>query len=384
MQTRDESRMRHALAAARMFETGERLTAIALTAWRAWWPFIVIVGIYYYVATTMLPLKAGKGLDALNILTLWATLLAVTVPILAAVRLGIYAVKGFPPDPARRLLRDMRVLLLNPSRLLSLAILFPVVSLFMQGFAVAKSNIAFINPFSWDRAFMELDRLLHGGSDPWQYMQPFIQLPHMTLMINFFYNLWFFLFTGTVIWAVAMRKPEVLPLRYLIAFMLTWVIGGNLIATLFSSAGPVYFGRLGLSPDPYAPLMAMLHGISEIMPVWALDTQELLWKGYLAQDTTLGGISAFPSMHNAQAVLMALLAWQCNRKLGVAMIIYAMLIAIGSVWLGWHYAVDAYAGILIAFACWWLAAPLARWMLRRKAMRELIALQERLDAQARS
>jgi hypothetical protein len=35
--------------------------------------------------------------------------------------------------------------------------------------------------------------------------------------------------------------------------------------------------------------------------------------------------------------------------------VFMALVAAGTVALGWHYAVDAYAGILGAVACWWVA-----------------------------
>ena len=31
------------------------------------------------------------------------------------------------------------------------------------------------------------------------------------------------------------------------------------------------------------------------------------------------------------------------------------MVLLGSVLLAWHYAVDGYAGAMIALACWWLA-----------------------------
>jgi membrane-associated phospholipid phosphatase len=40
--------------------------------------------------------------------------------------------------------------------------------------------------------------------------------------------------------------------------------------------------------------------------------------------------------------------------------VFAAIIAVGSVLLAWHYAVDGYAGAAIALACWWLAGRLAR------------------------
>ena len=41
---------------------------------------------------------------------------------------------------------------------------------------------------------------------------------------------------------------------------------------------------------------------------------------------------------------MALLGWRINKWLGAALTLFTGLIVIGSVALGWHYAVDAIAG----------------------------------------
>ena len=43
-------------------------------------------------------------------------------------------------------------------------------------------------------------------------------------------------------------------------FFLMWILIGGILAVVFSSAGPCYYGRLGLSPDPFADLMAYLRG----------------------------------------------------------------------------------------------------------------------------
>jgi membrane-associated phospholipid phosphatase len=66
-------------------------------------------------------------------------------------------------------------------------------------------------------------------------------------------------------------------------------------------------------------------------------------------------------MHVASSVLMAIVAFQFSRLLGMLMSFFAMGIMIGSVLLGWHYAVDGYAGALIAASCWGAAG----WLVRR-------------------
>ena len=86
----------------------------------------------------------------------------------------------------------------------------------------------------------------------------------------------------------------------------------------------------------------------------------MLWDSYVNNKDPLG-ISAFPSMHNAMATIFALVTWRTNRKLGIAFVIFAALILIGSVQLGWHYAVDGYGAIAIALVCWWIGGVVARW-----------------------
>ena len=53
--------------------------------------------------------------------------------------------------------------------------------------------------------------------------------------------------------------------------------------------------------------------------------------------------------------------------MGIAFAAYAGVILLGSVHLGWHYAVDGYAAIGIALACWWIAGVLARWTMAQPA-----------------
>ncbi|MGX9144627.1 phosphatase PAP2 family protein [Mesorhizobium sp. 128a] len=51
-------------------------------------------------------------------------------------------------------------------------------------------------------------------------------------------------------------------------------------------------------------------------------------------------------------VLFALYATRRSRLVGLLMWAYAAIIMIGSVVLGWHYAMDGYASVLISIAIW--------------------------------
>jgi hypothetical protein len=59
-----------------------------------------------------------------------------------------------------------------------------------MAFTEMKSVIPLLNPYSWDLTFVELDRLLHFGQDPWVLLQPLFGSAAPTLVLNFVYNLW--------------------------------------------------------------------------------------------------------------------------------------------------------------------------------------------------
>ncbi|MBI3674799.1 MAG: phosphatase PAP2 family protein, partial [Rhizobiales bacterium] len=180
-------------------------------------------------------------------------------------------------------------------------------------------------------------------------------------IVNMAYNFWFVALFGAWFWFGFRKEASALRTRFFLAYMLTWWVGGGLLAVVFSSAGPVYYGAIGLTPDPFAPLMNYLHDVDSRLPIWSLKTQALLWDGYTGKLPPLG-ISAFPSMHNASAALFALATWRTSRPVGIFFAIYAAVILLGSVHLGWHYAVDGYAGIAIGVLGWWAAGPIARWV----------------------
>lgn len=246
---------------------------------------------------------------------------------------------------------DLRAAVTDRERLLSGLVAAVLMVVVLISFAQLKRLIPVIQPFAWDQTLIAVDQALHFGMDPWRIAHAIAGAP---LVITFFtgcYNLWMFLMYFSLVFACFSVANRSARMRYLIAFILTWAIGGNLIATLFSSAGPVYVQRLGLG-DHFAPLMAILHAHAAVQPISVVETQNLLWDWY-ASPQSLNGISAFPSMHVASTVLMALYARAYHPRLGLAMSVFAGIILLGSVLLGWHYAVDGYVGALIAVTCWW-------------------------------
>jgi PAP2 superfamily len=251
---------------------------------------------------------------------------------------------------------------LSADRLANLFIPVVLGPLFFTTFGSFKRLIPLMNPYGWDHSLMIWDAWLHGGTQPWELLQPLIGTPMVTASINFIYNIWLFLLYATFIWQACTLKRPILRMQYLVCFLLFWIVVGTLLATVLSSAGPCYYGRITGLDDPYAPLMDYLRAANEVTPVWSVKVQEMLWDNYVSGGTLLGsGISAMPSMHLAIATLMALLGWRTNRWAGIGYTAFAAVILVGSVHLGWHYAIDGYVSIIVSIAIWHATG----WALRR-------------------
>lgn len=239
-------------------------------------------------------------------------------------------------------------------------LLLPVI---MSTFTYIKFLIPHLNPFAFDQLFEEWDRNLHFGYHPWELLQPILGVPLISAVINSLYHLWLFVMFGVLLWqAFSLSRPR-LRMRYLISFVLIWLLLGNFCAILLSSAGPVYFGRVtGIADDPYEPLMSYLYQAGQQVWLPALDVQELLWQSYVDQDLSIGaGISAMPSLHVAMSFSFVLLGFATNRGLGIVFSLFAASIFIGSIHLGWHYALDGY----VAVAGTWIIWRAVGWLLDR-------------------
>lgn len=269
---------------------------------------------------------------------------------------------GHEGSAALALLAFLRDDLLAPGRVSNILHTTLFMSVFMTGFVSLKTMLPDIHPFSWDTTFMEWDRALHFGTDPWLIFQPLMGRPLVTSAVNVAYNCWFFVLFGTWIWQGFRRSANLLSRRYLLAFLITWLLGTGILGILFSSVGPCFYGRLVPGPDPYAPLMAYLAEAGKAAPLWVLDTQNMLWESYAKGEGAVAGISAMPSMHVGSCVLMTLLGFASSKRwLGWAFALFGLVIFLGSIHLAWHYAIDGYAGAAVALLGWWLAG----WLLRR-------------------
>ena len=334
-------------------------------------PFIALVALYMVAAFVLPPLfgvqaRFSPGLYSDVLLTVNATfflglLFGYVSYVLIRVR---------PPRLTHYLWTEITGRYATVERICMALPVFVLFPLFASTFTYFKAAIPLFHPFAWDTRLAAWDQALHGGHAAWEWLQPIFGHPYATALVNVFYHLWFFVTYGVLVWqAVSLGRPR-LRMQYLLTTLLLWSLVGNLAATLVSSAGPVYFARVTGLADPFAPLMAYLHQANDVVPVMALQVQDMLWQAYVGTGgMDIGeGISAMPSLHVATAVSYALVGFAVRRWLGILLAGFAAFIMIGSVHLGWHYAIDGYAGLLCTLAIWFAVG----WVLDRPAVARLL------------
>ena len=272
---------------------------------------------------------------------------------------------SFSPQGGQRGLRAIArsfLDILSPINLLTRLLPIVVCIIAMNvAFGFFKKNITAFVPFSWDHAFADLDELLFLGNVPWELSHALFPGSLAAMIIGIIYAIWFFMMFG--VWVVEAFRPgnDPVRLKFFISFLLVLLVAGNVVATIFSSAGPCFYDAL-YGGERFVPLMDMLKAYDFDHPLAFLKLQERLWATYIgAPGPKLYAISAFPSLHVAVAVLLCFLAAERGRLLLILMIPYTIAIQIGSVHLGWHYAVDGVGGGLIAWGCWWFAGVIVNY-----------------------
>ena len=199
---------------------------------------------------------------------------------------------------------------------------------------------------------MTADRTIHFGVAPWEWLQPVLGHTDVTILMDMLYYVWIPFVTGLVYWQAwsADRRRR---MRFFLTYTVGWILLGTVLATLLSSAGPCFYSAVTGAPSPYAPLMAYLHTVNDTHSLISLEVQGILLHEYrIGHVSPWNAISAMPSIHVAMPVVFTMLAWQTDRLLGAAFAAFGLIVFLGSVHLGWHYAVDGYVSVLTMIGVW--------------------------------
>lgn len=255
---------------------------------------------------------------------------------------------------AARWARDRGVSLLWPPLLFALL---------MASFNAFKQMVLPLAGFAFDPAFAAADRLLFLGHDPWQVTHAILPGAVATDIVDRSYHGWFApMSLGVIACAWLSTDSFELRTRYLLSYIAIWILLGSVLAFLLSAAGPCFYLEFAGPSPSFQALGEQLTAQQDALghPISALTIQRGLL--HVQSQSALamgGGISAMPSVHNALAVLFALAGFGIHRVAGWAMTAFAAVIWIGSIHLGWHYAIDGIVAAALAIGIWRITGRIA-------------------------
>lgn len=204
-----------------------------------------------------------------------------------------------------------------------------------------KQAIPLISPGTTDDALIRIEKAVHLGFNPAWDLRSHLAHPWLTMFLDAAYFLWFPGMPLATAYFMSHRDPRKRD-HYLRSFMAIWIIG-VMVGLAAPSHGPCYVSP-GEFPSPGMDIARML--------------QTLVWEQYVAtREITLTGLGnlklgcglmAMPSMHLTVCCLYAIFFWNEGKWLRRFSVVFAFVIFMGSLYSGWHYAIDGYAGLAIA------------------------------------
>jgi hypothetical protein len=241
---------------------------------------------------------------------------------------------------------------LSPEALLRLAIVYLCLVPFGSAFSGLKQSLPTLTDRTWDAEWVALDRMIHLGSHPWEWLRPLLESSLALHVIDTAYMLWFPLLFVSVL-GMAWSPDARLRLQFLLSALLTWALIGTVAAAALYSMGPCFLVDLGEAPASYHELMRVLRAEHQQSALFAIHNQAELLDSFRSRSwLPLGGLSAMPSVHVAFAMLLTLLSRRLHPIAGWIAGAYLVVIQVGSVVLAWHYAIDGYVGALAALGLW--------------------------------
>lgn len=335
------------------------ISQIKTALYRDHWIYLLCSVLTLIVSIIAYSVEQSNHIDLLAYYNKFLIAAALTL-LIYSIGYFIYLICQLHPRPVSQYINQIRKV--SVEQIIRAVVMMLFLSLVLSSYTTLKSLIPLLHPYTngLDNELMQLDKWLHLGRDPWEITHTLFSSIEASSFINLMYNLWFF-----IVWVVAFYflisiKSEKLRQQYLISFVLCWVVNGGFIAVGLSSVGPCFYHLINGGNDYFQPLMNLLNEQNQQLidngsgiTLWALKTQVTLWKSYLKGGFHLGsGISACPSMHVSMATLMAIGMTKKNKWWGLIFWPYCLIIMIGSVHLGWHYAIDGYLSILLTIIIW--------------------------------
>jgi len=211
-----------------------------------------------------------------------------------------------------------------------------------------KSYVPFVNPNLWDSSLAGLDRAILLGHEPAVVLHDLLGTGWAAHLLSFVYIAWIALVPVTLAAALVWSRNASGGSWLVTAVAVDWALGA---ATYFMvpTLGPVY-----ARPELFAQLPETY--VSRIQATMMTQRVEVLHDPFATE--AVQTIAAFASLHVAITVTVCVIAHllRLNVWFQLALWTFLFLTVLSTVYLGWHYVVDALGGVVLGIAGAWIAA----------------------------
>jgi hypothetical protein len=222
------------------------------------------------------------------------------------------------------------------------------IALTVHTYAWIKLTIPVIHPHLYDQQLWDLDRAIFFGFSPTIFFLSLFSNGVALRVVDFTYA---YVFVGSINLAFLffLSSPS---RRIRVAFnngnTLMWITGSWLYM-LVPSLGPAY--RFPQVWFEYSQYLAHTHFLQAmLMRNYQLVVHPVTSAG--KPINVVFGIAAFPSLHVGFLTFVFLWMRRLWRHGGIVFGVATLFIFLGSVVTGWHYLIDAIAGMVLAIICY--------------------------------
>ena len=205
-----------------------------------------------------------------------------------------------------------------------------------------KGFLPFLRPEINDTSLLELDRAIFLGHDPATLLHSVLGTGVANSVLSFVYVIYLAFvpvsLAAALVWFGDIRNG----LWYAMALCLNWVLGA-VSYYLIPSTGPAF-----VAPQLFADLAPTASSTLQ-HSLWAERQNVLFGAAPGPAKDILQSVAAFASLHVSVVLTAAVIAQllRANKWLTRALWTYFVLVAIATIYLGWHYVVDDVAGAVI-------------------------------------
>ncbi len=211
-----------------------------------------------------------------------------------------------------------------------------------------KSFVPFVNDRLWDGWMADVDRVLWFGHDPAAVLHSWLGTDAAAHFLSFVYVAWIAFVPISLAVALVWSRDSRAAAWYVTAVAVAWALG---VATYFllPTLGPVYS-----EPQLFTGLSHTY--VTDLQATMMDERREVLTNPFTT--TAVQTIAAFASLHVGVSWVMCLMAelLRLPRLLRAFLWVFLALTVLSTVYLGWHFSVDALGGVLLGTAAVWVAA----------------------------